>query len=97
MTEADLDALVVRFSAADAVPVKIEHAASPLDPVGLVKRLWREGNALMGRLAFPPDLAGFLERRGIAKLSVGPGPRAADPGRSVPGAAAPRGGGDAAE
>ena len=23
----------------------------------------------MGRLAFPPDLAGFLERRGIAKLS----------------------------
>jgi hypothetical protein len=70
VTPGDLDALVARFSA-DAVPVKIEHADSPLDPVGLVKRLWREGNALMGRLAFPPDLAGFLERRGIAKLSVG--------------------------
>ncbi len=68
--ENDLDGLVTRFSAS-AVPVKIEHADSPLDPVGLVKRLWREGDALMRRLAFPPDLAGFLARRGIAKLSVG--------------------------
>ena len=70
VTEADLDAIVARF-AADAVPVKVEHVDSPLDPLGLVRRVWREGPALMGRLAFPPDLAGFLERRGIAKLSVG--------------------------
>lgn len=67
----DLDGIVARFPAADGVPVKIEHADSPLDPLGLVKSVWRDGAALMGRLAFPPDLSGFLQRRGIAKLSVG--------------------------
>ncbi|MDQ2688289.1 MAG: phage protease [Armatimonadota bacterium] len=70
----DLDGIVARFSAADGgggVPVKVEHRDSPLDPLGLVKSVWRDGAALMGRLAFPPDLSGFLRRRGIAKLSVG--------------------------
>lgn len=69
----DLDGIVARFSAADGggVPVKVEHRDSPLDPLGLVKSVWRDGAALMGRLAFPPDLSGFLQRRGIAKLSVG--------------------------
>lgn len=69
VTEADLDAIVSRFTA--GLPVKVEHLDSPLDPLGRVVRVWREGNALLGMLAFPDDLAGFLRRRGAAKLSVG--------------------------
>ena len=73
VTEADLEGIVARFGAASAgdVPVKVEHVDTPLDPLGQVKTIWREGGALMGRLAFPPDLAGFLRRRGVQKLSVG--------------------------
>ena len=70
MTEADLDGIVARFSP-DGAPVKVEHVDTPLDPLGQVRRVWREGGALMARLAFPPDLAGFLRRRGVQKLSVG--------------------------
>ncbi len=69
VTEEDLDGLVERFSA--GLPVKVEHTDSPLDPLGCVRRVWREGGALFGMLAFPDDLAGFLRRRGAAKLSVG--------------------------
>ena len=69
LTESDLDAIVSRFTA--GLPVKVEHVDSPLDPLGRVVRVWREGNALLGTLAFPDDLAGFLRRRGAAKLSVG--------------------------
>lgn len=73
VTEADLDGIVARFGAmpAGAVPVKVEHRDTPLDPLGQVRRIWREGAMLRARLAFPPDLAAFLRRRGAAKLSVG--------------------------
>ena len=69
LTESDLDGIVARFTA--GLPVKVEHVDSPLDPLGRVVRVWREGNTLLGILAFPDDLAGFLRRRGAAKLSVG--------------------------
>ena len=68
VTEADLDAIVESFA---GCPVKVEHADSPLDPLGTVKRIWRRGRELFATLAFPEDLAGFLERRGIRRLSVG--------------------------
>ena len=72
LTEEDLDEIVAQFAAdAPTVPVKVEHVDSPLDPLGHVKRVWREGTALFGTLAFPDDLAAFLRRRGAAKLSVG--------------------------
>ena len=73
LTAADLDALAVQFGeeGAPGVPVKVEHVDSPLDPLGSVRRVWREGNALLATLAFPTDLAAFLRRRGAAKLSVG--------------------------
>ncbi len=72
LTEGDLDEIVARFSAeAPPIPVKVEHVDSPLDTLGHVSRLWREGTALFGTLAFPDDLAAFLRRRGAAKLSVG--------------------------
>lgn len=72
ITEADLDGIVARFGeAGGSAPVKVEHVDSPLDPLGVVQALWREGSALLARLAFPADLAGFLRRRGVEKLSVG--------------------------
>lgn len=70
VTEADLDGIAARFPEA-GVPVKVEHMDSPLDPLGQVRRVWREGGALLGTLVFPADLAGFLRRRGAARLSVG--------------------------
>ncbi len=70
VTEADLDGIAARFTDG-AVPVKVEHTDSPLDPLGQVRRVWREGGALLGTLVFPADLAGFLRRRGAARLSVG--------------------------
>lgn len=78
LTEDDLDRIAARFSAPDGedgaalpIPVKVEHVDSPLDPLGHVRRVWRDGTALFGTLAFPDDLAAFLRRRGAAKLSVG--------------------------
>lgn len=67
ISEEDLDAIVGNFT---EVPVKIEHTDSPLDPLGTVKRIWRRGKELLARLAFPQDLAAFLERRGVKMLSV---------------------------
>ena len=70
VTEADLDGIVARFSDGGA-PIKVEHMDTPLDPLGRVQKVWRDGNALMAKLLFPEDLAGFLRRRGVQKLSVG--------------------------
>ncbi|MCX6374537.1 MAG: hypothetical protein NTU88_00605 [Armatimonadetes bacterium] len=67
ISEDDLDGIIENFT---EVPVKVEHTDSPLDPLGTVKRIWRRGKELFARLAFPSDLAAFLERRGIKKLSV---------------------------
>ena len=70
VTEEDLDGIVGRFSA-DGAPIKVEHMDTPLDPLGRVEKVWRDGSVLMARLLFPPDLASFLRRRGVQKLSVG--------------------------
>jgi hypothetical protein len=70
VTEDDLDGIVGRFSA-DGAPVKVEHMDTPLDPLGRVQKVWRDGSVLMAKLLFPPDLASFLRRRGVQKLSVG--------------------------
>lgn len=69
VTEADLDSLVANFSG--PVPVKVEHIDSPLDPLGLVERVWREGQELRGRIKFPAEMAAFLSKRDAHKLSVG--------------------------
>ena len=70
VTEADLDGIVARFSG-EGAPIKVEHMDTPLDPLGRVQKVWRDGGALMAKLLFPEDLAGFLRRRGVQKLSVG--------------------------
>ena len=70
VTEDDLDGIVGRFSS-DGAPIKVEHMDTPLDPLGRVEKVWRDGSVLMAKLLFPPDLASFLRRRGVQKLSVG--------------------------
>ena len=70
VTEEDLDGIVGRFSS-DGAPIKVEHMDTPLDPLGRVEKVWRDGSVLMAKLLFPPDLASFLRRRGVQKLSVG--------------------------
>ena len=52
VTEADLDGIVARFST-DGAPIKVEHMDTPLDPLGRVQRIWREGSTLMAKLLFP--------------------------------------------
>jgi hypothetical protein len=69
VTEADLDALVANFSG--PIPVKVEHIDSPLDPLGVVERVWRQGSELLGRVRFPAEMAAFLSKRDAHKLSVG--------------------------
>ena len=44
---------------------------TPLDPLGRVQKIWRDGSVLMAKLLFPADMAGFLRRRGVQKLWVG--------------------------
>lgn len=67
ITESDLDVIVKEF---ESVPVMVEHTATPLDPIGMVKSIWRNGRSLFGRLAFPQEIAAFIEKRGIKKLSA---------------------------
>ena len=52
VTEEDLDGIVARFSA-EGAPIKVEHMDTPLDPLGRVQRIWREGSTLMAKLLFP--------------------------------------------
>jgi hypothetical protein len=76
-TTQDLDDIVATFNKFDAagdteqVPIKVEHVSSPLDPLGYVRKVWRDGQALMGKIAFDPTVAPFLAKRAVKKLSVG--------------------------
>lgn len=75
LTEADLDALIARFEAdrekgGGVTPVKAEHLDTPLDPIGEVISLRREGPNLYGTLAFSEGVARHLAERGAHNLSV---------------------------
>ena len=69
ITEADLDGIVARFTG--PVPVKLEHIDTPLDPLGTVQRVWRDGKRLLGKIALPPDVAALVRARGCKGLSCG--------------------------
>src|SRR5579875_2416092 len=83
-TEKDLDDIVATFNRFDAAgdteqcPIKVEHVSSPLDPLGHVRKVWRDGKVLMGKIAFDPTVAPFLAKRAVKKLSVGLARLAAD-------------------
>ena len=69
LTENDLDGIVSRFTG--EVPIKLQHVDSPLDPFGSVKRIWRDGTRLLGKLTFPPAIAALVRERGALALSCG--------------------------
>ncbi len=76
VSESDLDGIIARFNAAraegaPAVPVKVEHVDTPLDPLAEVVALHRRGRELFGMVAVPADVDALLRRRGIESLSVG--------------------------
>ena len=71
VTIADLDSLITRFQAAGSpVPVKAEHFDSPLDPLGEVVALHREGDNLFGMLVFSEGVASHIQERAARNLSV---------------------------
>ena len=76
LTEQDLDDIAGRFTQRQAagdgdVPIKLQHVDSPLDPFGAVKRVWRVGSQLFGKIAFPPAIAQLVRDRGALAVSCG--------------------------
>jgi hypothetical protein len=71
VTVADLDTIIARFNAGGGVvPVKTEHLDSPLDPLGDVVALYRQGDELYGMLCFSSGVNAHIEARGVQDLSI---------------------------
>ena len=71
ITPADLDGIIARFNGRkEVVPVRAEHRESPLDPLGEVAALYREGDELYAMLHFSDGMAAHIEERGARNLSV---------------------------
>jgi hypothetical protein len=72
ITTSDLDGLMLRFNTKQQqVPIRVEHIETPLDPLGHVVALHREGDILFGTLAFPVGLYSHIQERNADKVSVG--------------------------
>jgi len=72
ITPEDLDGICKRFSASgQPVPIRLEHIETPLDPLGHVVALHREGDLLFGTLAFPVGLYSHIQERRADKVSLG--------------------------
>jgi hypothetical protein len=73
VTVEDLDRIVANFSTAKnaPVPVKSEHRDSPLDPLGEVAALYRDGNELYGVLVFSSGMDAHIRERGVEHISIG--------------------------
>ena len=69
LSEGDLDGIVSRFEA--PVPLKLEHIDTPLGDLGTVRRIWRQGRQLLGKVSLPADMAGLVRARGCKGLSCG--------------------------
>lgn len=70
VTEADLDRLVAGTTA--GVPIKIEHADTPLDgALGFIKGIYRKGTELFGKLSITKPAWDLMESSGAKNLSVG--------------------------
>jgi hypothetical protein len=72
VTPDDLDKIVANFATAkNPVPVKSEHRDSPLDPLGEVAALYRDGDELYGVLVFSPGMDAHIRERGVEHISIG--------------------------
>ena len=72
ITADDLGRIVANFNraAGTGVPVKIEHADTPLDPFGEVAALYVDGDELYGVLVFSVGMDAHIRERGVEHLSV---------------------------
>jgi hypothetical protein len=71
VTEEHLDGVVARFNAGGgSVEVRVEHQRSPLDPLGHVVGLRREGKQLRGMLVFSEGIYQHIKDRRAGKVSV---------------------------
>lgn len=72
ITADDLRRIVANFNSAPGpgVPVKIEHADTPLDPFGEVAALYVDGDELFGVLVFSSGMDAHIRERGVEHLSV---------------------------
>ena len=73
-TEADLDAVISHFDLGTGVPVKYEHTSGAFDgKIAWVKKLWRKGKDLMGRMEFESQVVydAIKEMLGTIQLSAG--------------------------
>ncbi|GIV17212.1 MAG: hypothetical protein KatS3mg022_2647 [Armatimonadota bacterium] len=77
VSEEQLQALVDHFTT--PVPLMLEHLSHGWQ-IGQLKRLWRRGKELFGRLALLPEAEALLKRLGIRGISVAVTP---DVGRIV--------------
>ncbi|MCS7301512.1 MAG: hypothetical protein NZ556_08170 [Fimbriimonadales bacterium] len=68
LTETHLEGLARAFGA--PVPILVEHRPAPL-VLGWLVRVWRQGDALYGRLALFPEADALLRRLRLRGLSVG--------------------------
>lgn len=66
ISEDDLDRMVEGHK---PVPIKVEHVDTPLE-LGTVRKIWRVGRDLFGRLAFPPPAWALVQSSGARKLSA---------------------------
>lgn len=67
VSEEQLQSLVDGFTA--PVPLMVEHLSHGWQ-IGQLKRLWRRGKELFGRLALLPEAEALLKRLGIRGISV---------------------------
>lgn len=67
VSEEQLQSLVDGFTA--PVPLMVEHLAQGWQ-IGQLKRLWRRGKELFGRLTLLPEAEALLKRLGIRGISV---------------------------
>lgn len=67
VSEEQLQELVDSFSA--PIPLMLEHLANGWQ-IGLLKRLWRRGKELFGRVSILPEAEALLNRLGIRGISV---------------------------
>lgn len=71
-TTEDLQILAQSFNPDSPVPVQLDHSSSTKDTVGFVKKVWIDGNKLLGQLQIVDEKMQQRIEKGLSKkLSIG--------------------------
>jgi len=71
-TTEDLQILAQSFNPDNPVPVQLDHSSSTKDTVGFVKKVWIDGNKLLGQLQIVDEKMQQRIEKGLSKkLSIG--------------------------